>query len=70
MRIIKTIILVITITILVLCAFGGGSIVFGIPLIWILKPSAEMCDLIVFLTALVPMPFAYWLAPKISKKYF
>ncbi len=61
---------IILITIISLCAFGGGLFVFGLPLLWILQPSPAMVELIVFMSIFVPMPFAWWIAPKISDKIF
>ena len=67
----KTFILIIQIIILTLismCAFGGGLIIFGLPLLLIFKPIESVANIIIFTTTFVPMSFAWHLAPKIADK--
>lgn len=69
MKILKTIILIIIITIISICAFGGGCIIWSL-LALIIKPSPTVFEIMFYITTFVPMPFCWWIAPKISEKYF
>lgn len=69
MKILKTIILIIIITIISICAFGGGCIIWSL-LALIIKPSPTVFEIMFYITTFVPMPFCWWIAPKIGEKYF
>lgn len=69
MKILKTIMLIIIITIISICAFGGGCIIWSL-LALIIKPSPTVFEIMFYITTFVPMPFCWWIAPKISEKYF
>lgn len=68
MKILKTIILIIII-IISICAFGGGCIIWSL-LALIIKPSPTVFETMFYITTFVPMPFCWWIAPKIGEKYF
>lgn len=51
-----------------LCAFGGGLICFGLPILFIFQPSPIVSQIITVVSIFLPMPFAWWLAPKLSDK--
>lgn len=68
MEILKTIMLIIIITIISLCAFGGGCIIWYL-LALIIKPSPTVFEIMFYITTFVPMPFCWWIAPKIGEKY-
>lgn len=68
MEILKTIMLIIIITIISLCAFGGGCIIWYL-LALIIKPSPTVFEIMSYITTFVPMPFCWWIAPKIGEKY-
>lgn len=68
MKHIKFIFEVIILTIISLCAFGGGFIIFGLPIMYIFEPNPITCEIITFITVFVPMPLAWYIAPKISDK--
>lgn len=65
----KDSLIVIIILIVALCGFGGGLLVFGLPIIFIFKLSGVIAEIISILTIFVPMPIAWYLAPKLSDKY-
>lgn len=69
MKILKTIILIIIKTIISICAFGGGCIIWSL-LALIIKPSPTVFEIMFYITTFVPMPFCWWIAPKIGEKYF
>lgn len=68
MKILKTIMLIIIITIISICAFGGGCIIWSL-LALIIKPSPTVFEIMFYITTFVPMPFCWWIAPKIGEKY-
>ena len=68
MEILKTIMLIIIITIISLCAFGGGFIIWCL-LALIIKPNPTVFEIMFYITTFVPMPFCWWIAPKIGEKF-
>ena len=68
MKIFILIIEIIILTLVSVCAFGGGLIIFGFPLLLIFKPIESIANIIIFITTFLPMPFAWYFAPKISDK--
>lgn len=68
MKIFILIIKIIILTLVSMCAFGGGLIIFGLPLLLILKPMESIANIIIFITTFLPMPFAWHFAPKILDK--
>lgn len=68
MKILKKIMLIIIITIISICAFGGGCIIWSL-LALIIKPSPTVFEIMLYITTFVPMPFCWWIAPKIGEKY-
>ena len=68
MKILKTIMLIIIITIISLCAFDGGYIIWSL-LALIIKPSPTVFEIMLYITTFVPMPFCWWIAPKIGEKF-
>lgn len=68
MKKLKFILGVILLTIISMCGFGGGFIVIGLPIIYIFKPSPIVCDIISFASVFIPIPFAWWIAPKLEEK--
>lgn len=60
-------ILVLT-TVVATCAFGGGCLYYvGLCLVC---GAEEISPVVCMITCLAPMPLCWWLAPKISDKYF
>lgn len=68
MEILQTIMLIIIITIISLCAFGGGYIIWYL-LALIIKPSPTVFEIMFYITTFVPMPFCWWITPKIGEKF-
>ncbi len=68
MKIFILIIKIIILTLVSMCAFGGGLIIFGLPLLLIFEPIESMANIIIFITTFLPMPFAWYFAPKILDK--
>ena len=66
---IKTILLFIAIVIISLCGFGGGCLIWSIIAIFI-KPNPLISEVMFYVSALVPIPFCWWIAPKLSEKFF
>ena len=68
MKILKTIMLIIIITIISICGFGGGCIIWSL-LSLIIKPSPQVFEIMFYISTFVPIPFCWWVAPKISEKF-
>ena len=68
MKIFILIIQIIILTLVSMCAFGGGLIIFGLPLLLIFKPIESVANIIIFTTTFLPMPFTWHFAPKIADK--
>ena len=69
MKIIKTIIDTILLLVITICGFGGGCLIYlfvGITLFPNINPIFN--EILFFITALVPMPICWYIAPKISDK--
>lgn len=66
---IKTILLFIAIVIISLCGFGGGCLIWSIIAIFI-KPNPLISEVMFYVSALVPIPFCWWIAPKLGEKFF
>lgn len=69
MKILKTIMLIIITTIISICAFGGGCLIWSL-IALIIKPSPTVFEIMFYITTFVPMPFCWWAASKIGEKYF
>ena len=67
MKKIKTIFYVCLLTIVSICAFGGGCIIWMFLAVFI-QPNPQVMELVFYISALVPVPFCWYLAPKISDK--
>ncbi len=63
----RTILEIILLTIISICAFGGGCIIWTFIAIFI-QPSPQVMEIMFYITAFVPMPFCWCIAPKISEK--
>ena len=59
---------IIILTLVSMCAFGGGLIIFGLPLLLVFKPIESIANIIIFITTFLPMSFAWYFAPKIADK--
>ena len=59
---------IIILTLVSMCAFGGGLIIFGLPLLLGFKPIESIANIIIFITTFLPIPFAWYFAPKIADK--
>lgn len=59
---------IIILTLVSMCAFGGGLIIFGLPLLLVFKPIESIANIIIFITTFLPMPFAWYFAPEIADK--
>ena len=54
-------------TIIALCGFGGGCLIyFTIALLF----KININETIFILSILIPVPISWWLAPKISEKFY
>lgn len=69
-ELIKVVFMIIIVTSVSLCGFGGGMFVFGLPIVWLCNLQGVAAEIVIVLSIFVPMPFAFWLAPKISDKIF
>lgn len=69
MKILKTIMLIVITTIITICAFGGGCIIWCL-LSLIIKPTPEVFEIAFYISIFVPIPFCWWIAPKFAEKYF
>lgn len=69
MKILKKILLVIAITVISICGFGGGCLIWSIIAIFI-NPNPLISEIMFYVSALVPIPFCWWVAPKLSEKFF
>ena len=68
MKIFLIIIETIILTFISMCAFSGGLIIFGLPLLLVFKPIESIVNIIIFATTFLPMSFAWHFAPKIADK--
>lgn len=69
MKIIKLILEIFIITMVTLCGFGGGFIIFGLPIIYLFQPTSIICKIMVIITIFIPMAIAWYIAPKINDKF-
>ena len=69
MKILKNILLIIAITIISICGFGGGCLIWSIIAIFI-NPNPLISEIMFYVSALVPIPFCWWIALKLSEKFF
>lgn len=60
---------IIILTLVSMCAFGGGLIIFGLPFLLVFKPIESIANIIIFITTFLPIPFAWYFAPKIADKF-
>lgn len=67
MKRIKTLLEIILITIISICAFGGGCLIWTVIAMFI-TPSPHIMEIMFYITAFVPMPFCWYIAPKLGKK--
>lgn len=69
MRIVKIIINTILLFVITICAFGGGCLIYSF-IATALFPNINptLNEILFFITALVPMPICWYIAPKISDK--
>ena len=51
------------------CAYGGGCLIWT-TLALLIQPSPIVNEILFFTSAIVPMPFCWWIAPKIADKFF
>ena len=68
MKMLKDILLMIAMTVVMICGFGGGCLIWCL-LALIIKPSPTVFEIMFYITTFVPMPFCWWIAPKIGEKY-
>lgn len=69
MKIVKIIIDTILLLVITICGFGGGCLIYSFIAIK-LFPNIDsiLNEILFFITALVPMPICWYIAPKISDK--
>lgn len=67
MKMIKTILGIILATIISICAFGGGCLIWVLIAIF-LQPSPLINEIMFYASALIPIPFCWYIAPKIGDK--
>lgn len=63
----KMILEIIILLIVTICTFGGGCLIWTIIAIFI-QPSPQVAEIMFYVSALVPIPFCWYIAPKISNK--
>lgn len=69
MRIVKTIIDTILLLAITFCGFGGGCLISSfITITFFPSINPTLNEILFFITALVPMPICWYIAPKISDK--
>lgn len=68
MKKIKEIMLITGIVIISLCGFGGGCIIWFL-ISLLIKPSPQVFEIVFYISIFAPMPFCWWIAPKISEKF-
>lgn len=68
MKMLKDILLMIAMTVVMICGFGGGCLIWSVIAI-IIKPSPTVFEIMFYITTFVPMPFCWWIAPKIGEKF-
>ena len=69
MKKLKDIALTILITIISICAFGGGCFIW-FALAILIQPSPTINKIMFYIFTFVPMPFCSHIALKIANKYF
>lgn len=67
MKKIKEILLIISLVVVALCGFGGGFI-FWFIISLIIKPSPQVFEIVFYISIFAPIPFCWWIAPKIGEK--
>lgn len=67
MKYIKLMLEIIVLLLITICAFGGGCIIWTFIAI-LIKPSPLVNEIMFYVTAIVPAPFCWYIAPKISDK--
>ena len=69
MKVLKTIFLITILTIITICAFGGGCLIWSL-FVAIVQPNItpQTNEIMFFISALAPIPFCWWIAPKIDDK--
>ena len=67
LEIIKTILIIGVLTLVALCAFGGGCMIYVV--ICLLFGIDGVNPTTALITAVIPAPFAWWIAPKLSDKW-
>lgn len=60
--------LLILITIVTTCAFGGGCLYYVA--FCLICGFSKISPIVCVITCLAPVPLCWWLVPKISDKYF
>ena len=69
MKMLKDILLMIAMTVVMIYGFGGGCLIWSVIAI-IIKPNPLIAEIMFYASALVPIPFCWWVAPKIGEKFF
>lgn len=69
MKILKTIILTIIFVLVTVCAFGGGFFIWVL-IALIIKPNPKVFEIGLYIFTFAPIPFCFWIAPKLAEKYF
>ena len=67
LEIIKTILIIGVLTLVSICAFGGGCLIYVV--ICFLFGVDKVDPIITLVATLAPVPVAWWLAPKLSDKW-
>lgn len=69
MKIVKIIIDTILLLVITICGFGGGCLIYSfIAIILFPNINPTLNEILFFITALVPIPICWYIAPKISDK--
>ena len=68
MEILKEILLIMVTTIISICAFGGGCIIWSL-IALLIKPSPAIFEVMFYISTFIPIPFCWWIAPKIPEKF-
>lgn len=69
MEILKEILLIMATTIIAICAFGGGCIIWSL-IASLIKPNIAIFEVMFYISTFIPIPFCWWIAPKMTEKFY
>ena len=69
MKMFKDILLMIAMTVIMIYRFGGSCLIWAVIAI-IIKPNPLVAEIMFYASELIPIPFCWWVTPKIGEKFF